>query len=245
MNIHFLGTGSAYPGKERDNTSFCIDTRKEQVLIDVSGNPCRKLKQFNIDLCSLDSVILTHFHIDHVYGLPSLLWGMWLENRTKPLSIFCHQENKDRLQNWFTAMEIDTWGIEFPIEVKTFSNEDTLINSDELEIRCFPAIHSVPTVGLEIQWNNKRIVFSGDSEINPHIQAFDHIDLLIHEVTNARKKEKYHTNLLEIAESYNLEKITKIIAIHLSDEEPYEDVLHQLKLEDKITFADDLMTITI
>ncbi|MFK4996787.1 MBL fold metallo-hydrolase [Bacillus sp. N9] len=72
---------SAYPGKVRENTSLCVSTSKEHVLIDVSGNPSTRLKQKNIDLSDVSAIIFTHFHIDHVYGLPSLLWGMWLEHR--------------------------------------------------------------------------------------------------------------------------------------------------------------------
>ena len=160
MDIHFLGTGSAYPGSQRDNTSICFSNDGYHVLVDVSGNPCRKLKQFQVDLGELDAVVFTHFHIDHIYGLPSLLWGMWLEDRRKPLRILCDYRNEKKLQEWLATMEADKWPIAFPIEVETFDGdgEEELLTGGGMMISCFKALHSVPTVGLEIQCAGKVVV---------------------------------------------------------------------------------------
>lgn len=247
MEIHFLGTGSAYPGKERDNTSICISSNDYHVLIDVSGNPCRKLKQINIALEDLDSVIFTHFHIDHLYGLPSLLWGMWLENRQKPLTIYCHEENKSKLNQWLSTMEVYEWGIKFPLHIQTFSGgfPEELLKTRDISVSAFPAIHSVPTIGLEVTEGNKTIVYSSDSQVNSHIRTYQHIDVLIHEATSAIKVEPNHTSLTEIAESYDLNAIDKVILVHLSDHQPYDEELSRLNLDNKIKKAEEMMCISI
>ncbi|MCM3720090.1 MBL fold metallo-hydrolase [Fictibacillus phosphorivorans] len=247
MEIHFLGTGSAYPGRDRDNTSICISTNDYHVLMDVSGNPCRKLKQINVALEDLDSVIFTHFHIDHLYGLPSLLWGMWLENRKKPLTIYCHDVNISKLNQWLNTMEVYEWGITFPLLIKTFDGgfPEELLKTRDVRISAFPAIHSVPTIGLEVTEGNKTIVYSSDSQVNSHIQTYPHIHLLIHEATSAIKVEANHTSLTEIAESYDLEKIDKVVLVHLSDHQPYDEELSRLKLEYKVQKAEEMMSISI
>lgn len=247
MEIHFLGTGSAYPGVERDNTSLCFSNNGYHVLVDVSGNPCRKLKQINIALEELDCVIFTHFHIDHIYGLPSLLWGMWLENREKPLLIFCDKRNEERLNKWLDTMKVQEWGIKFSIYIKTFNGDLTeeLLMDGDMHISCFPALHSVPTIGLEIKSNNQLIIYSGDSEINSQIQTYQHIDVLIHEATSAQETDPNHTSLTEIAESYKLNSIGKVILVHLSDHEPYDEELYRLGLGDKIQKAEEMMCIKL
>jgi ribonuclease Z len=247
MEIHLLGTGSAYPGKERDNTSICISSNDYHVLIDVSGNPCRKLKQINVALEDLDSVILTHFHIDHIYGLPSLLWGMWLENRQKPLTIYCHEENLAKLNQWLSTMEVYEWGIKFPLHIKTFSGGsfEELLKAGDMRISAFPAIHSVPTIGLEITSDKKTIIYSSDSEVNSHIQTYKHIDVLIHEATSALKIEPNHTSLTEIAESYDLSAIDKVILVHLSDHQFYDEELSRLDLRNKIQKAEEMICIYV
>lgn len=247
MKIHFLGTGSAYPSAERDNTSLCLTHNDTHILIDVSGNPCQKLKKIGVGLRDLDSVIFTHFHIDHIYGLPSLLWGMWLENRERQLTIYCHLANEAKLNNWLDTMEITQWGIKFPIHIRTFNgqHEEEILAYDGLSISCFPAIHSVPTTGLEVNYDDKRIIYSGDTQINTHINKYQHIDILIHEATSSGDLTENHSSITEIVEVYELNKISNIVLVHLSDNEPYDEVITRLGVNDKIRVAQALMSITI
>ncbi|NQD68572.1 ribonuclease Z [Bacillus haikouensis] len=243
MDIHFLGTGSAYPGSERENTSICFSNDGCHVLLDVSGNPCRKLKQLKVDLGDLDAVIFTHFHIDHIYGLPSLLWGMWLEDRKKPLRIFCDYRNEKKLQEWLATMEAYKWPIAFVIEIETFDGdrEEKLFACGGMTFSCFKALHSVPTAGLEVRCAGRIVIYSGDTEINERIGRYDHIDMLIHEATSARKVAGNHSSLVEVAGKYDLDKIEKIVLVHLSDKEPYEEEVAKLRTA-KVIIGEDLMT---
>jgi ribonuclease Z len=243
MDIRFLGTGSAYPGSQRDNTSICFSNESYHVLVDVSGNPCRKLKQLQVDLGELDAVVFTHFHIDHIYGLPSLLWGMWLEDRKKPLRIHCDYRNEKKLMEWLATMEADKWPIAFPIEVKTFDGEqkEQLLSGGGMRFSCFKALHSVPTVGLEIRCAGKLVVYSSDTEINERIGRYDHIDILIHEATSARKVAGNHSSLVEVVEKYDIDKVGEVVLVHLSDNEPYEDEVAKLGIS-KVVIGEDLMT---
>lgn len=243
MDIRFLGTGSAYPGSERDNTSICFSNAGYHVLVDVSGNPCRKLKQMKVDLGELDAVLFTHFHIDHIYGLPSLLWGMWLENRKKPLRLFCDYRNEKKLYEWVATMEADKWPIAFPIEVETFDGdqEEQLLSGGGMTFTCFKALHSVPTVGLEIRCAGRVVVYSGDTEINTRIGQYDHIDLLIHEATFARKVAGNHCSLVEVVNKYDMDKVGEVVFVHLSDNELYEEEAAKF-CNTKIVIGEDLMT---
>lgn len=243
MDIHFLGTGSAYPGSERDNTSICFSNDDYHVLVDVSGNLCRKLKQLQVDLGELDAVVFTHFHIDHIYGLPSLLWGMWLEDRKKPLSILCDYRNEKKLQEWLSTMEADQWPIAFSIQVETFdgNRERELLSGGGMTFSCFKALHSVPTAGLEVRCGGRVVVYSSDTEINARIGEYDHIDMLIHEATSASKVAGNHSSLVEVVEKYDMDKIEKIVLVHLSDQEPYEEEVEKLGTA-KVIIGEDLMT---
>jgi ribonuclease Z len=243
MDIHFLGTGSAYPSSERDNTSICFSNDGYHVLVDVSGNPCRKLKQFQVELVELDAVVFTHFHIDHIYGLPSLLWGMWLEDRRKPLKIYCDHRNEKKLQEWLSTMEAHQWPIAFSIDVETFDGdrEMELLSGGGMTFSCFKALHSVPTVGLEVRCAGRVLVYSSDTEINARIGEYDRIDMLIHEATSARRVAGNHSSLVEMMEKYDVERIGKIVLVHLSDQEPYEEEVEKF-VTSKVIIGEDLMT---
>lgn len=243
MDISFLGTGSAYPGSERDHTSICFSNDGYHVLVDVSGNPCRKMKQLQVDLGELDAVVFTHFHIDHIYGLPALLWGMWLEDRKKPLRILCDYRNEKKLHEWLATMEAEKWPIAFAIEVETFDgdHEEQLLSGGGMIFSCFKALHSVPTVGLEVKYGDSMVVYSSDTEINARIAQYDHIDLLIHEATSASKLAGNHSSLVEVVERYDIAKISEIVLVHLSDKEQYEEEVAKLGIS-KVVIGEDLMT---
>lgn len=248
--IYFLGTGSAFPSSERDNTSFLFSYDDKNILVDVSGNPVRRLKEINKSSREIDSILLTHIHIDHIYGLPSLLWGMWLEHRTEPLFIYTEKQNEEQLKRWMDTIQIDEWGIQFDIQIIPFNGGEpsVIIQTDDIKVGTFPAKHSIPTVGYEFIYKEKRIVYSADTEINEHLNEYNYIDILIHEATTAQNITKFHSSMEEVLTKYELEKIEKIIFVHLSDYEPYDKVYKTFEKNNKknsILIAYDQMKITV
>ena len=71
-----LGSGTALPDHERDNTFMVWDSPAGALLIDCGGRAYQQLLRARIDPASLRRVILTHVHPDHIYGLPALLFHL-------------------------------------------------------------------------------------------------------------------------------------------------------------------------
>lgn len=229
MEITLLGTACAVGGMERDNTYFLIQNNEDCTMVDVGGSPLSKLAKLGISVHQVKEVIFTHFHIDHVYGLPSLLWGMWLTGRTKPLIIYCSSEN------------------EVQIHAYAWRTESLLLKEEELEITTFPSLHLGPTVGLKIQYKDKVLVYSADTQPNSWIKEQKQIDILIHEATTAERPLVNHTSLQEIINYYPLERIDQVVAVHLTDTEPYDRVLESQvsAIKDKINIGFDFMKINL
>ncbi|MBM3150409.1 MAG: ribonuclease Z, partial [Chloroflexi bacterium] len=76
-----LGSGAALPDASRDNTYMVIEGRESSILIDCAGSPLHKLQAVGVDLNTLEALIVTHHHPDHIYGVPALLLGLWLYGR--------------------------------------------------------------------------------------------------------------------------------------------------------------------
>lgn len=248
MNIHLLGTASAESGINRDNTSLLLNHGGTCTFIDVSGNPLGKLKKLDIQIGQVKRVIITHFHLDHYYGLPSLLWGMSQDERKEPLHIYCAKEHVDKLQALLDAIEVCEWENPVLINIKDFNweKENTIISEENLTIATFPAIHGTPNVGVAITYHNKKIVYSSDTSPNPVIRDLSKIDLLIHEATTATTILKYHTSLKEILDYYPINKIDHIVLVHLSDFEPYEEILKKSMIDkSKVSIGYDGMVINL
>ena len=85
--VVILGSSNAIPTPEHENTHLAVVGEERMVLIDSVSNPILRLQQAGLDFNDLTDVILTHFHPDHVSGVPLLLMGMWLMGRVEPVAL--------------------------------------------------------------------------------------------------------------------------------------------------------------
>ena len=86
--VIILGSSNAVPSLNHENTHLVIVGNERTILVDCVSNPIVRLEQAGIDFNDLTDIVITHFHPDHVSGMPLLLMDMWLMGRTKPLNIY-------------------------------------------------------------------------------------------------------------------------------------------------------------
>src|SRR5512137_2557480 len=85
--VVILGTASFIPDETHENTHMLLQGEHDCVLIDSGSNPLVSLKRAGLSADQLHTLVLTHFHPDHMSGVPNLLMGLWLMGRTRPLAI--------------------------------------------------------------------------------------------------------------------------------------------------------------
>ena len=102
-----LGTGSAVQTAQRDNTAFGFRMNGVAVLIDCPGSVPLKLRRAGFDPMHLAAVVITHTHLDHTYGLLSLVDNLRLLDRTAPLPVFAPREDMDRLRALLAVFDLD------------------------------------------------------------------------------------------------------------------------------------------
>ncbi|WP_245581011.1 MBL fold metallo-hydrolase [Paenibacillus ginsengihumi] len=249
MKVTLLGTSSAAGSRERDNTYLLLEHDQDAWMIDVGGNPLGKLKQAGMPLDRIRGVILTHFHIDHIFGLPSLLWGMWLGGRQEALTVYCDAGHAAQLQQILASYRTSEWPIGFAIDIRTFdwTKPSTLFAQGELSVSVFPSLHVGATVGVRAAVSERVLVYSADTRPNEWIAAQQRIDVLVHEATAARGAISVHTSLEQLVRFYPLERIGRVVAVHLTDDEPYGDVLAECeaRVRERIALGADLMSFPV
>lgn len=83
-----LGTSGAVPIPGRHLTSFAMRTRKGNLLLFDCGEGTQfRLQAAGLSLHRIRAVFITHFHGDHIFGLPGILNTMKLQNRKDLLTI--------------------------------------------------------------------------------------------------------------------------------------------------------------
>lgn len=87
LDITLLGTGGMLPLKNRWLTSCIISCEGKSILIDCGEGTQIALKNTKCRMKPIDLICITHFHADHLSGLPGFLLSMGNEGRTDPVMI--------------------------------------------------------------------------------------------------------------------------------------------------------------
>ena len=73
IKLTFLGTSYLMPTAKRNHTSILLDYEKESILIDCGEGTQRQFKKAKLNPMRLTRLLITHWHGDHVLGIPGLL----------------------------------------------------------------------------------------------------------------------------------------------------------------------------
>ncbi|MEM3405495.1 MAG: ribonuclease Z [Candidatus Pacearchaeota archaeon] len=86
--IYFLGTSHAIPTEKRNHTAIWLNYKAENILIDCGEGTQRQIRKMKLNPCSLTKILITHWHGDHILGLPGLLQTLVLNGYNKKLDIY-------------------------------------------------------------------------------------------------------------------------------------------------------------
>jgi len=183
-----LGSGAALPDASRDNTYMVVEGRESSLLIDCAGSPLHKLQTVGVDLDTLDALIVTHHHPDHIYGVPVLLLGLWLYGRQRPFHIFGPPRSVAALASIMDLLEWQDWPGMMPVVFHQVEMSEgyRVLESSEFEIVTAPVKHHVPTIAVKVvsRGSGRTIVYSSDTEpCDALARLAQGGDILIHEST--------------------------------------------------------------
>ena len=154
MEVVFLGTSSMVPTKERNQSAVFISYGSEGLLIDCGEGTQRQLKIAGIPLTKVTRILITHWHGDHVLGLPGLIQSLGASEYGKVLQIYGPEGTKKRVAAMFEAFVFDR-KLEIKLnEIKGgifFENEEFILGSALLD-------HGIVTLGYFFIEKEKRKV---------------------------------------------------------------------------------------
>lgn len=211
-----LGSSNAIPSLENDNTHMVLVTQNHTILVDCASNPLVRLQQAGVNLHSLTDIILTHFHPDHVGGLPLLLMDMWLLGRKKMLTLHGLDYTIDRVEAMMNLYSWSDWPNFFPVSFCRIPENPltTMMDSPELRIIASPVKHFIPNIGLrfELKEEKKSITYSCDTEpCSTVFQLAQDCDVLLHEAAGAFSGHSSAAQAADVARTAN---VGELVLIH-------------------------------
>lgn len=181
-----LGSSNAIPTRDHENTHLALLSQGRTVLIDCVSNPMVRLEQAGIDPLTISDVILTHFHPDHVSGVPLLLMDSWLIGRREPLNIYGLDYTLERVETMMNLYGWSDWPNFYPVNFCHVAMDEMalVLESEDIRVNSTPVRHFLPNIGLRIELKSegKSIVYSCDTEPCAEVERLAQgADVLLHE----------------------------------------------------------------
>ena len=154
LDVCLLGTSGMVPLKNRWLTSFYVLKNGHAVLIDCGEGTQIAISEAGLKLKPIDTICLTHYHADHIAGLPGLLLSMSNSGRTEDVTII----GPPGTTQVVTSLLIIAPVLNFEILLcETDGVENATMESNGIQINAFAVDHVVPCVGytLNISRNPK------------------------------------------------------------------------------------------
>jgi ribonuclease Z len=144
LDVLFLGTAGSSPSPRRGLPATLVRRGGDRLLFDCGEGTQRQLMR-SVGLIELEDVFLTHFHADHVLGLPGMMKTFALRQRERPLTV----HGPRGLARLFKLLDPVIGRLTFPLELVELAPNDELAR-DGYRIAAFDVAHTGPAIGYAV-----------------------------------------------------------------------------------------------
>jgi ribonuclease Z len=139
IKITFLGTADSVPSARRNHTAILLNYEGENILVDCGEGTQRQFRRARLNPCRTTRILITHWHADHILGIPGLLKTLALSGYKKKLYIYGPRRTKIYMNALLKLFGI---GRDYPIEVRDISGK--FLETKDFYIEAESMTHGIP-----------------------------------------------------------------------------------------------------
>lgn len=215
IEVCFLGTGGWVATSERDNTSFFFHEGENLTLLDCPGSVMQKIKKLKYDPRRIASILITHIHPDHVYGLPSLVHSLMLDECL--IHLYGSERTINFCQKLLDMFDLRKKDIKCRVDFISLNDGQSLKLASSLFCTALYVPHNPSSLAYLFRFDSEKrgLLYSGDAPIYPPLfQEAKNIDFLIHECSAPSSYfEKYPSLYAIHANSLDLGRIAQEVGV--------------------------------
>ncbi|MGN0648390.1 MAG: ribonuclease Z [Oscillospiraceae bacterium] len=147
LDVVLVGCGGTVPLKNRWLTACYLRCNGRAMLIDCGEGTQIAIKEAGVSLYAINAICLTHYHADHISGLPGLLLSLGNEGRTDPLAIY----GPVGLQRIVNGLRVIAPELPFSLELHEYLQPQESFTIGDLSVTAFAVKHTLPCYGYRMQ----------------------------------------------------------------------------------------------
>ncbi|MDR0946708.1 MAG: ribonuclease Z [Ruminococcus sp.] len=154
LDVILGGTGGMMPLPKRFLTTLYVELEGAAFLIDCGEGTQIALKKTDCHLSSIDLLMITHFHADHIAGLPGLLLSLANSGKTSKLTIF----GPRGLRRIVESLTVICRDLPFKLEINELDTKDPAeFKWNNFTINALPLRHKIACFGYFAEFKRKPI----------------------------------------------------------------------------------------
>lgn len=162
MRLVILGTSCSNPTVERNLTALALRFEGNWFLFDCPEGTQRQMMKAGVSYMKVHSIFISHFHADHVLGLPGLLATMAMHGRDTPLHIFGPRGTKREVGK---VLNLAMLRCNFEVRVKE-CRKGKAAEGSKYRVDSFPLKHGVPCLGFCFREKDKPGTFMREKALS-------------------------------------------------------------------------------
>jgi len=147
LDLCLLGTGGMMPLPNRKLTSLMTRLNGSSLLIDCGEGTQVAIREKGWSFHSIDTICFTHYHADHISGLPGLLLSMGNADRRETVKLI----GPKGLERVVNALRVIAPELPFQLEYIELSEATQSFMLNGYEINAFKVNHNVICYGYSIR----------------------------------------------------------------------------------------------
>ena len=147
LDVCLLGTGGMMPLPYRWLTSLMVRYNGSSLLIDCGEGTQIAIKEKGWSFKPIDVICFTHYHGDHISGLPGLLLTMGNADRTEPLTLV----GPKGLERVVNALRVIAPELPFPIKYIEIKDQEQTLEMNGYRLKAFRVNHNVTCYGYTME----------------------------------------------------------------------------------------------
>lgn len=147
LDVCLLGCGGMMPLPRRWLTALMLRYNGSSILIDCGEGTQIAIKEKGWSFKPIDVICFTHYHGDHISGLPGLLLTMGNADRTEPLTLV----GPKGLERVVNALRVIAPELPFEIKFIEITQPEQVIELNGYRITAFKVNHNVLCYGYTLE----------------------------------------------------------------------------------------------